>query len=555
MIKFYRRLNTSKKVFFWFGSVVLFFIISLGIAGYILQNRMPSLLKATVKEKTDGVYKLTFDSMKVSLLKGQMKLSNVRLIPDTTIHNQAQKIKKATHLFQIWVEIIDVSGLNVLKFFLHKELKIKSINILKPEITILQMKDTVKEKKSMKLIDQLPKIFQKSNISKLHVTGLSYRSVWVKDRLKDNRGRLSGLNIELTDIDLHTSVNDTSRCFFARNIRVYGKNIAYKTKDGLYSLSVNNFELSTKKKEVEIDTFKIIPAYTEEEFSAKLPFKQDRYDMIYPKIMIKNIDFKYLEMHDRLPVQSMELDQATVHVFADKGMREKKTIAANNFPAFAFRRLQLPLTIDTVRINNTDVYYKELNPKSQQAGTVVFANLTGTLFNVSNDVVQLKKNNWIKGYFETHFLGKPKLSLHLNVDMTSKEGRFNFNGSLAGAPARFYNQLLVPIALAKAEDGYIHGVRFNVHADRYQAQVITELLYNDLKVAILDAESGKIQKKGFLSLFVNWIGIKSDNPSRKEDKPRVANLIYEHPQEKTFFNLMWKSIYTGFKVNLGLPKS
>jgi hypothetical protein len=552
MIKFYHRLNAKYKVFFWFGSLAFFLIISLIIAAYVLQSRVPALIKNTVQEKSSGVYELTFDSMKISLLKGYVKLSNIKLIPDTNMYDKMQKGKKASHLYQVEVESIDIADLNMLDFLLRKKFKVRSISILKPQITALRMTKEVKDENKEKLIDQLPTVFQISNINKLHIEGLSYRSVGLKDYQKNSSGKLAGINIEFTDIRIGSS-EDSSRFMCTENIRLYGKKIIYRTHDNLYTLRASNVELSTKEKQLEIDTFSVIPDYTEREFSLKLPFKQDRYDMIYPKIVVRNIDFNYLEKYGRLPVQVVEITDAVIRIFANKGMKEKRTIASDNFPALAFQRLSLPLTIDTIRIMRTDIYYKELNPKSQRAGTVLFSKLTGELTNVSNDSIQLKKNNWISSHFTTRFLGKPILSLSLNFNMTSKEGQFNYKGSLTGAPASFYNQLLIPIALAKAEKGFIRKVKFNVNADRYQARVMTELLYNDLKVAVLEANSGEIQKKGFLSLFVNWIAVKSDNPSKKDEKPRIATLIYKHPQEKTFFNLMWKSVYAGFKVNLGLP--
>lgn len=552
MIKLYRKLNAKRKITFWVVITGFFLIILLVIAGFVLQNKMPENLKASVNKKSEGIYKLTFESMKVSLLKGQIKLNKAKLTPELAVYDQAAESKQAPQLYEIEVDAIDISGLGLLKFFISKRLKVGSITVLNPQVRALHMKEEGNEEKKSKFNSQLPDFLQKAIIGKLAVKGLSYNSVYRRDSLK-NSGKLTGFNVEITDIALDSSINDSSRVFFAKNIRLYGRQIEYKTNDSLYTFHVTNAELSTAEKKLEIDTLQIVPSYTEKEFSTKLPFKQDRYDMIYPKITVRNIDFKYLETHGRLPAQTMEITRAIVHIFADKGMKEKRTIASNNFPALAFQRLSLPITIDTIRIKETDIYYKELNPKSQRAGTVLFSKLTGELLNVSNDSIQLKKNNWIRSHFTTFFLGKPVLSLNLNFDMTSKEGRFNYQGSLTGAPASFYNQLLVPIALARAEKGYVKGVKFNVNANRYQAHVMTELLYNDLKIAVLEANSGEIQKKGFLSLFVNWVAVKSDNPSKKEEKPRIANLVYEHPQENTFFNLMWKSIYAGFKVNLGLP--
>ncbi|QNL50695.1 hypothetical protein H8S90_03605 [Olivibacter sp. SDN3] len=552
----YHRWNTGKKSLFWSVLILLLLILVLFVVGIILQQSLPKKIKEKVTQESHGVYQLEFEHIRLNLLTGGVRFSEIRLMPDTVAYKKMDSLRQPPQLFEIASDVVSISGMQLIRYLFTGNIVVGAITIDKPKVinwTMREEPDEAADEKSS-LIDRLPEQLINSRVKKINIHQLSYQGLSTLDSTK-NTGTLKNISLEVVDLDLDTSRrNDSLRCWFAKDIRLYGKQIHYRTVDAMYDLKITKLEVSTEHREIGVDSFRVIPRYPEMEFARRLKISGDRYDMIFPRIQVNDVNFKRLEALGQLPIRSLLLDSAEVRVFVDKGMPEKTTQASNNFPAFAFQRLSLPITIDSLKIKGAAIYYKERNPKSGKSGTVFFTDLTGDMLNVSNDTLRLKQNRWVKSNFTTNFLGKPKLTLALNFDMLSKDGAFNYKGSLEGAPASFYNQLFEPISLARAEEGHIQDVYFDVKANRYQAQVYTLMRYNDLKVAVLDAESGQLEKKGFLSLFVNWVAVKSNNPSREGEPPREAKLVYEHPQERTFFNLMWKAIYEGFKINLGLPK-
>jgi|GEM_PF-1111336 len=543
----------SRKVIFWIMGVLTTIVLFAFVVGFILQNKMPDRIKNAIADGSNGVYALDFATIHVNVLRGQLRVGKLHLIPDTNRYRQLKDKEQTAKLYDVTIDEVYLNGFQLLKFWLTHRIEIRDLQIRKPNIVQLVMRTEKQTNKRKELVDDLPAAFRGGKIGSFSVGQLRFQVKNIKDSLQ-NSGWLENINLDVKDVWLDSlALQDTSRYWFAKNIRVHGENIRYTVGTGVYKLQLKQLDISTEKKRLVMDSFRVIPAYSEKQWSTSLPYKQDRYDMLYPNITVTGIDFKRLQEKGSLLADSMTINRARINIYADKGMPEKTTIASNNFPSLAFQRLGLPITVNQIKLRKTDVYYKELNPKSGKSGLVFFKELEGNLLGVSNDTVRLQRNPWIKCHFSTHFLGKPTLTLDLNFNMADKNGAFNYTGALTGAPASFYNQLLEPIALARAEEGYIHAVRFQIEANRYGANVTTEMLYNDLKAAVLDASSGELEKKGFLSLFVNWLAIKTNNPSKKDEVARVANHYYKHPQEKTFFNLMWKAVYSGLKVNVGLP--
>src|SRR5690606_40229645 len=229
-------------------------------------------------------------------------------------------------------------------------------------------------------------------------------------------------------------------------------------------------------------------------------------------------------------------------------------VKVSNFPNIAIKRLAMPLIVDTMHVKNFDVYYKEVSAQSEKAGTVFFTNIQGQLHNITNDSLQLKRDAWCRTSFQTNFLGEVKLEVDINLNMEDKDGEFNYKGSLGQAAGSFYNKILEPLGMAKIEGGTIEEVSFDINANSYGSTSQIQMLYSDLRVSLLGNDGNALKKKGLLSFLANTFIVKNSNPRKKGDTPLSADVSYVHDRERSFFNLMWKSIFTGIKVNVGVPE-
>ncbi len=73
------------------------------------------------------------------------------------------------------------------------------------------------------------------------------------------------------------------------------------------------------------------------------------------------------------------------------------------------------------------------------------------------------------------------------------------------------------------------------------------LIYNDLKIKLLKNKEQQIKNKTVTSFFANIL-IKDQNPSN--GNMRVGKIAFQRVMTKSFFNLIWKSIFDGFKKSL-----
>jgi len=77
------------------------------------------------------------------------------------------------------------------------------------------------------------------------------------------------------------------------------------------------------------------------------------------------------------------------------------------------------------------------------------------------------------------------------------------------------------------------------------------MLYNDLKLHLLKRDSAEQYKKKELASFLANVSIKDQNPG-KNNEVRVASVEYDRDIYRSFFNLLWKSLFAGIRQTVGI---
>jgi hypothetical protein len=114
------------------------------------------------------------------------------------------------------------------------------------------------------------------------------------------------------------------------------------------------------------------------------------------------------------------------------------------------------------------------------------------------------------------------------------------------------NPILKPLGQVEVKSCRIDDVNFSINGNEKAASGEVTFLYKDLKVNILKKEEGthEYKTKGLISFFANALIIKDSNPAKGET--RLGHPHFTRDPQKSFFNLVWKTLFTGIKeVALG----
>ena len=544
----------------WVIGIFLFLIVLFGGAALYLSAKWKPLLsekiKASVYDGSHHLYKIDFKDVDLNLLTGSATLYNVTLIPDTAVYESLKKIKLApTYLMQLNLDQLQISRAGILTAYFKKKLDIKAIILNKPSITLIYHKvekkpDTIADEKT--LYEQISKTLKSIRVRKFNIIGADF--TYINGDNGKRQHAIKHLSVNVDDFLLDSlSQKDTSRIYYTKDIAF--ELVGYKSlsKDKIYTLKADTITGSVKGKKLNVNGFQMLPMYADLAFTRKYKIQKDRYDLKFKKMNFRGIDLVKLNQEGSLHAQSLTLGPAKVGVFMSRELPPPAIDKGKNYPHLALQRFPVQLHIDTVKINNIHVAYTEYNPITQKRGTVDLENLKGTILNVTNDSLQLTKNNHAIANLSTRIIKAAHINIYLNLNLTSKNGAFSYSGKIGPMNMTALNPVSQSLGLVKIEQGKVQKADFNIKGNLQGSSGTMRFYYTDLKVALLKQgeEGEKTKKKGFLSFLANTIVIKDNNPSKGE-AVRVAEINFQRTPAASFFNLLWKSVFVGIRETIGI---
>ena len=338
---------------------------------------------------------------------------------------------------------------------------------------------------------------------------------------------------------------------YSKEAEVSCSSITLKSKDGDYNYIYRNVVLNSLRKRLNIGSYTIKPMYGEREFANRQHFQRDRYDVVIKGLALEGIDMKNL-IDKEIIASAIKANSLSAKIYRDlqKPLRDKSKLG--RYPSQLVDKIEIPVNISRATFSNAYIEYKEREALSDSTGVVTFTDANLTIDNITNVPAAVQKNNAMKISFKAKAIGTIPIKGSFTFTLNDTTGKFIAVGSIPSFDAHLLNEVSVPMALMRINTGTINSLDFNFKGDNYGAGGKMVMKYTDLKVDVLkrDEESGGVKKKGLKSLLANII-VKNDNP--RNGKLREVNPHYDRDVRKSFFNLIWKTIFTGMKKTVGIP--
>lgn len=350
--------------------------------------------------------------------------------------------------------------------------------------------------------------------------------------------------LEITEsTTLNTLVNNAKWEFSADGF-------SFNSKDGIYKMSMGDFMVNNATGIAKVGSFFIKPLISEEAFAKRVKHSRDLYNLEIKNISLTGINIKELVSNAGLDAETATF-QVDIKIFNDKTLPSDGKSKVGNYPHQMIRKLVFPLYVKKAIIKNGSVSYRERGMKSALVGNVVFTDMNATITNLTNIPERLKSDPDMVLNATAKFLGKANLTSKWVLPMmNTSNGTFHIEGQLVNMDAVALNPVTKPLALAEIKQGHIDKVKFSMNGSNTSANGNVLFLYKDLKLNVLKKgdEEDPLKKKGLISFLANTLVKNSnDDPSNSKD------VVYERDINRSFFNLVWKTIFTGVK-NTALGK-
>jgi hypothetical protein len=542
-----------KKLIFLLLVVLL---AALGVVYYkkwrkeFLHKKIPEL----VFLESDSLYRITYDTVDIDEVDGEIMIKNLQLIPDST-YKKPTDSTLPRNLLRVTVPEVYITGIQTDAAMLDKEILASKIKLTSPVVTMFNNRRGAKNNDNgndtAATTDKIYRILlrglQKIKVDTIIITDADYHICkWPNG---DTVFSGSKINARLHNILISDSTStDTSRILFAKNASLDVKKVLLRGKNRFYNYVFTDIKLLSAERTFAVEKLQIVPLMGEAAFMRAFKWQTDRLDFDLYNLLFKQVNVQEI-LNGNLISNQLIIKKASLKIFRDKSYPEKKEKKVGHYPHQELLKIPIDVALKKIIVQSGYIEYKEKNPQTGSSGVLVFDNVSASLLNVSN-----RNNNGIMTVnFNSRFLSRIPLSATLQFYMNNKNGKFTANGSMKTTDATVFNTLSKPMALVEINSGTINGLDFNLICDDYKARGIIRLLYNDLRIKILKQEEtgdAAYKSKKVISLLAN-LTIADANPDK--NKPvRIVTVNHQRNTYRSMFNLIWKAIFEGAQKTVGI---
>jgi len=543
-------------------AVFIVVVIALGIGSWYLSKHWKPILnerlQIIVSSSSDSLYTLTYDEFDFSWYSGNAYLTNVSLTPNKEIYEHLKQTNKAPdNQYSIQIKSIKLKNFHPKLLYQKQKLNIDEILVDEPTILILNetlTKDSIQVKNKKSPYQQISKFLKELRVNNINIRNLNY--TFENNTLNEKKEtKLKNVNILINDFLIDSiSQKDTSRIYYSSGLDFKMENYQISTRDSMYHINLKEIDFSTSKQLLKINRVEMKPRYNKAEFYEMTEKPTDRFDLAFDSLTIQNIDIPQLLAKQYFHAAKINIEKGFVEVYNNSNYRRVKKSKRGKDPHQQLQKLAWQFKIDTINLLKTDIVYEELSKMTQQVGKLSFNNSTVRFLNVTNDSLSISQDPIMRANLQSRFMNASDLTANFQFNLISELGAFDFQGKLNSMNGRYLNTVLKPLAQVELSSAKIKSLAFNFKANQNDSRGTVSFRYADLKVSLLKSEQeGSVSKNKLASTIANSFIVNSSNPNELGEFI-TGNVYYKRPATYSFFKFVWKSIFQGVKISVGVDE-
>ncbi|QEH40381.1 hypothetical protein [Chitinophaga sp. XS-30] len=541
-------------------SLAILIVLILGTAWYLSvhwKGILDKQLSRSVKESSDSLYTLAYREISLNLLTGSMGIENVVLLPDSAVYARMVAEQRApSTVYNATMSHLQISGMNVLRYFLGKKVDVKAIVVKDPEITIIDDLRSVDTTPRQSLYASIHENINSFSVGRIDLADTKLTFTQIRKDSSRAITQLEGVGMNIRGVEIDSiSEHDPARFLYAREFELTLDKWDYRTPDSLYWLHVNKISYNAVAREMNIGEIKLEPRYSKADFDKQIKTQQDRFQLAFRELRFQGIPFISLLQRQEFFVKAIDINGGELHAYRNRKLPMPPGNKLGQFPNQLLHKMEMPLHIDSINVKGVDISYTEVSAETGETGKVMFHNAGGIFRNISNVDSAVAKDNHCKADLHAILMQTGKLRAHFDFTLGDTNGAFAVSGQLNNMDGKELNGMTTAMGNIQIRSAHIRELEFSMKGNERSASGTLKFLYSNLKIGMLKDEEdkqGNKRRKGLASLFANLLAIKNENPSPGE-AVRVVKPVFRRDIRKSFFNLVWKTIFTGVKETVGTP--
>ncbi|NIG52755.1 hypothetical protein [Chitinophaga sp. Cy-1792] len=551
-------INKGLKVLLLVLSVLIVAVLALGIYLNIRWNKtIRNELKSYVRDISDSLYVAEFKDARLNVFTGSLTVEQASMRLDSAVYQRmlAKHIAPSA-TYQFKVEKLQLKYFRPWRYFQRKVLSASELTVTAPDVILEENENVVDTSKEETAYEHISTKMKSILISTLQLDSTNIKYTFIRKDSSRIIHQFRNLGILVNDFLIDSlALEDPGRILYARNYVVKMRDYRFMSKDSLYWMNIRNISYDAAAQIFNIGQFDMTPALSKEEFQQKIGFQQDYYQLSFSDISTEHLSITRLLQDQQIWADKIVIHGGNIDIYRDRRPPMPPGDKLGQFPNQQLARVPIPLFIDTLEGRRVHIQYTETSPLTNETGTIRFSNINGIFRNITNIDSMVARNDQLTADLDAIFMGSGKLKAHFDFTLGSKTGNFGVSGELSNMNGKDLNAVTKPLGKLEIRSCDLKELTFQLRGDERKAGGNLKLLYSNLRIAILeqDKTSKGFVRKGLISMVANILALHPANPAIGEPV-RTAKPQLQRDIQKSFFNLVWKTILEGVKETVGTGK-
>lgn len=541
-----------KRILIIAGSILAgLFIILLISVNRIIEPVLKDRLHTLIIQGSDSLYTYTLGKLKANFYGGNVEVENLQITVDSSRYEYLDKRNALPSLtMQLHLQKGSIKGVGIFDLLFAKKIRIEEILSRQADIVLsrhIHPNNIIEEKIPIwKAIQPKMKSIYVGRI-KLDGIKLLYMDA---DNSKSVQLQFDRFDADFNNILIDSAAAaDTTRIGFTKEISMKFIDLRYRTSDSTYKMRAKQITYSSKKRLLEVDSFKLQPTLEKRDFYEAANRQTSLYNIEFAKVRFVNTRLDHFIRNNTIEGDSVVFEKPQLKIYDDKTLPPDFESKIGKYPQQKLLKAGTRIDVKNISFKDASVELTEKVAKTLQEGTLTINHLNFNANNITNDSFLISKNPVCTAHFSATIFNSSPVSLDLRLYLDSTNGRFDASGFVKNITASQLNQLAVPLANIHINSCNIRDLEFSIRGEDFDATANVRVRYNNLSVTLrkTDEETGETKTKKFLTKLLNRFVIWPDNPGPDGVERVAQNRKVLRLTTQSFFGLIWKTIFAGMQ--------
>ncbi|ULQ53523.1 hypothetical protein [Flavihumibacter fluvii] len=546
------------KIFVVIGIIIVvlgasYFFLDKYLESPDLTNSIKQQLIELVDKKSKGLYHLNIGSISLDGTTSSALITNITLSVDSIVLAMLIRQKQQpASIYGFTLERLALNKADVLAFISKKTAKIRKIDVSSGTLTISSL---VKDRSTYSRLSQQNSIRESVNAT---VDGLQVDTLHADNidilytNFKKQSRSIKNVYLDLYQLAIDSAaLTDSSRIFLSKKMRLSIDSIRFPLANNLYQFGAKKFVVLVGDSSItSIQDLYLLSTQnlSLEKLAAGMGVQKDVFSVKVKEVMVDNLNLQAMLEDSSIQANLVLINEPEITVFHDNSLKPSTESKIGKYPHQVLRQIPFSIDIPIVLVQGGKISYAEKNVKGDGIGKIHFGQVTGKIGPVNNGRTGSKT---IKANFTALFMNSSGMSAHFEFP-AANDGKFLASAQFSPFPVTIINEAALPLGNTRLKEGIIKKLNFTVRGNNYSATGTTLLNYEHLNIEVLKGNTDEgFKKNKLLSMVANKFLLHENNRAGDQNKDAFT-VTYKRVHTKSFFNLIWKTVFYSIKANTGI---